>query len=415
MDKPLDSSFLQRARRLRYAAAVAILATVCAGAWALNRAIHPAVKLADVMVAQVKRGSIANAISATGVVIPEHEETITSPVTTRIAKVLARPGKKVEQGELLLELDDKDIRLAIDSLKEQLAQQENKIAALTLDLEKQRKQIVSAIELYELDLKSAQAKWQRNQSLRSSGLVSGEDMLQSELNVKRIEVQLRQQKELIEDTKRSTSTAIDGARLQKAILEKQLAQQQNQLALAQVRAPFAGVLTTIVEEPGSSVNAGQLVARVSELSNYKVEATLSDFHAHSIAAGQPVRIEQGGQALTGKVSTVLPEIQNGTMKVLVALDQPNHPMLRNKLRVDAWIVTSGASNSLVAATGPAFNGHGPQQVFRIVGDRAVKTTVDVGASDGKAVEIRAGAAEGDRLIVSDVTRFKDLDSIRIIQ
>ncbi|HZX28614.1 MAG TPA: HlyD family efflux transporter periplasmic adaptor subunit [Telluria sp.] len=413
MDQPINPDTLQRRRRLRMAAAVAVLASVCAGAWALNRAIRPAIDLKDVVVAQVQRGALANAVSATGTVVPVHEETVTSPATTRVAKVFAKPGKQVAAGEVLLQLDDKEIRLGIESLKEQLAQQENKIAGLTLDMDQKRKQIVSAIELLELDLRSAQAKWQRYQALRTSGAVSGEDMLTAELNVSRIQVQLRQQREQIEDTRRSTNTAIDGARLQKAILQKQLAQQEDRLAQAQVRAPFAGVLTTIVEDEGASVNAGQLVARVSDLSNFKVEATLSDFHANSLAAGLPVRIEQGGQVLTGKVQTVLPEIQNGTMKVLVSLDQPNHPLLRNKLRVDAWIVTGSTSGTLVATAGPAFNGRGSQSIFRIDGAKAVRTTIDVGNSDGKAVEIVHGAREGDRLIVSDMKRFKDIDTIRI--
>lgn len=413
MDQPLNPAILQRGRRLRMLLAVAILASTCAGAWALNRAIRPAIDLKDVMVAEVRRGTLANAISATGTVVPVHEETVTSPASTRVTKVFAKPGKQVAAGEVLLQLDDREIRLGIESLKEQLAQQENRIAALTLDMEQKRKQIVSAIELLELDLRSAQAKWQRYQALRASGAVSGEDMLTAELNVARIQVQLRQQREQIEDTRRATNTAIDGARLQKAILQKQLAQQEDRLAQAQVRAPFAGVLTTIVEDEGASVNAGQLVARVSDLSNFKVEATLSDFHANSLAAGQPVRIEQGGQVLTGKVQTVLPEIQNGAMKVLVALDQPNHPLLRNKLRVDAWIVTGSASGTLVAAAGPAFNGRGAQSVFRIDGARAVRTAIDVGNSDGKAIEILRGAREGDRLIVSDMKRFKDIDTIRI--
>jgi HlyD family secretion protein len=87
-----------------------------------------------------------------------------------------------------------------------------------------------------------------------------------------------------------------------------------------VRAPFAGMLTSLVEEEGASVAAGQLVARVSELNNYRVEATLSDFHARQLAAGQPVRVEQNGEVLAGRVHTILPEIQNGTIKLLVDLD-----------------------------------------------------------------------------------------------
>jgi HlyD family secretion protein len=125
---------------------------------------------------------------------------VSSPGASRVARVLAKPGQQVKQGELLLELDDREIRLALEALKEQLAQQENRIVVLRLEMEQKLKQIASAIELLEIDLQASRARRERNQKLRSSGLVSGEDLLTSELNVQRNEIQLRQQRELIGDT-----------------------------------------------------------------------------------------------------------------------------------------------------------------------------------------------------------------------
>lgn len=184
------------------------------------------------------------------------------------------------------------------------------------------------------------------------------------------------------------------------------------LAQASVRAPFAGLLTALMAEEGASVATGQLVAKVSELNNYRVEATLSDFHARSLETGQAVRVEQNGKQLAGTVQTILPEIQNGAIKLLVALAQPNDPQLRNKMRVDVNIVTEQKTGALIV-DGAAFNGRGPQPAFLVQGGVARKGIVTIGASDGQSVEIVAGAKPGDRFIVSDISRFKDTDSIRI--
>jgi HlyD family secretion protein len=413
MDTAINPLTLQRRRRLTIFTAAMAMTALCASAWAINRVLRPSVSAADIRVAEVRRGDIANAINASGVVIPMHEELVTSPIQSRIAKVRAKLGQRVAAGDLLLELDDHTIVLALDSLKEQLAQQENRIAGLTLELDQKRKQIVSNIELLGLDLQSARVKRERYTTLRKAGGVSGEDMLAAELNVQRIEIQLRQQRELIEDSRRATSSSVEAARLQKNILQKQLAQQQDLLERARVRAPFAGVLTMLVEEEGASVAMGQQVARVSEPDNYRVEASLSDFHARILAPGQAVRIEQGKETLGGHVQTVLPEIQNGTVKLLVTLDQPNHPLLRNKMRVDVNIVTDFKQGALVADAGPAFNGRGRQQVYVIRDGVARKTELEIGSGDGKAVEIIRGAQLHDRLIVSDTTNFKQHDTIRI--
>ena len=413
MDQPVSQHSIDRRRRFKLAVAVALLATLCATAWAINRAVRPTIGVADIHVAEVRRGAIANTINASGVVIPVHEELVSSPFQTHVAKVHAKLGQHVKAGELLLLLDDKAIGLALDAIKEQLAQQDNRILGLTLEMEQKRKQLVSSIELLEIDLQSTQAKWQRFQTLRTSGAVSGEDMLTAELNVKRTEIQLRQQRELIEDVRRATDSSIDGARLQQSILRKQLQQQQLLLDQASVRAPFAGMLTAILADEGASVATGQLVAKVSELNNYRVEATLSDFHARALETGLAVRVEQNGKQLAGKVQTILPEIQNGAIKLLVALDQPNDAQLRNKMRVDVNIVTEQKAGALVVDTGAAFNGRGPQAAFVVADGVARKRTVDFGASDGRAIEIVAGAKAGERIIVSDISRFKDADSIRI--
>jgi HlyD family secretion protein len=152
---------------------------------------------------------------------------------------------------------------------------------------------------------------------------------------------------------------------------------------------------------------------VSGLDDWRVEATLSDFHARLLAPGQEVRVEQNGTVMAGRVHTILPEIQNGTIKLLVDLDQPHNPQLRNKMRVDVNIVTGRKAGVLVLDSGPAFNGKGPQPAFRVEGGAARKTTLELGGSDGKVVEVAAGARAGDRFIVSDTAAFKDLDSIRI--
>jgi HlyD family secretion protein len=413
MDQPVSQLAINRRRHLRLAVGAGLLATLCATAWAINRAVRPAVAASELRISEIRRGAIANTINASGLVVPVHEELVSSPFQTHVAKVHAKLGQQVKAGELLVQLDDAAIRLALDSVKEQLAQQGNRILGLTLEMEQKRKQLQSSIELLELDLQATQVKWQRFQTLRKSGAVSGEDMLTAELNVKRTEIQLRQQRELIEDGRRATASSIDGAKLQQAILRRQLEQQQQLLAQASVRAPFAGMLTALASEEGASIATGQLVAKVSQLNNYRIEASLSDFHARSIEVGQAVRIEQNGKLLAGKVENILPEIQNGVIKLLVALEQPNDPLLRNKMRVDVNIVTEQKTGALVADSGAAFNGRGRQQAFVVRDGVARKTQVEIGASDGQSVEIVAGAGLGEHIIVSDTSRFKDADSVRI--
>lgn len=413
MDQAISDEIIQRRQRTRLALALGAIAILLAVAWSINRLLSPSVALDDIRVSVVRRGDIANTINASGVVIPVHEEQVSSPIDTRVSVVHVKAGQEVAAGDLLLELDDRTIRLAIDSLEEQIAQQRIRVQSLTLEMLQKHKQLASEIELLELDLESARVKLARYRKLSETGVFSAADLAAAELVVKRTEIELRQHRESIEDTRRATETNIEGAQLQESILQKELAQQSELQARTQVRAPIAGMLAWVMTDTGASVQNGQMVARVSELHNFRVEAAVSDFYARYLNPGQQVRVIYSGQTLLGEVQTILPEIQNGTVSLLVTLEQPNHPLLRNKLRVDTNILTDQKSGALIVDAGPAFNGRGPQDAFVVAQGRATKTRIELGLGDGNAVEIVAGAALGDTLVVSDISRYKHLNSIRV--
>ena len=171
MDTEINPVIIARRQRKTALAVAALLATLSLTAWAINRAVSPSVDASSVSLATVRVGNIANTINASGIVIPVHEELVSSPIQTRVSKVHAKLGQQVQANELLLELDNRTIQLAIDALKEQLAQQENRILALTLEMDQKRKQLVSAIELLQLDLEAARVKLGRYQTLRKAGAI----------------------------------------------------------------------------------------------------------------------------------------------------------------------------------------------------------------------------------------------------
>ena len=413
MDQPIDPRTQLRRRQRVIATLGLALVALLGGAWAFNRLVAPSVARDAVRIVEVRRGAIADTISAAGVVVPVHEEQLVAPVRSRIARVRVKPGQVVAAGDLLLELDASSLRLAIDNLEEQIAQQDIRVRALTLDLAQKHRQLSSEIELLALDLEANKVKHERYQRLLKLGAVSSSDVSAIELAVKRTEIELRQKRESVAGSQAATATDIDGARLQAQVLRKALAQQQQLLAQAKVRAPFAGMVTWLLADLGASVDAGQQVAKVSQLRNFRVEATVSDFYARYLAPGQRVRVVYSGQSMAGRVHTVLPEIKDGTVTLVVTLDAPDHPLLRNRLRVDAFVVTAQKADTLIADAGPAFNGKGRQEVFLVRGNDARRVPVDVGLMDGQAVELVSGVRAGDRLIASDMSRWRDLDHIRI--
>ena len=413
MDKTLSQDVLRGRRQKAWMISSLIVVVLFATGWGINRAATESASLSDLRVSEARWGQIDNTINASGIVMPVREEQLSSPNQTRITKVLAKAGQTVKAGELLMTLDDRAIRVTIDNLREQIAQQEFRVQSLSQELEAQLKKISSEIELLELDLQSNRVKLARFQKLGATGITSQVDVQAAELAVKRNEVQLRQHKESLIDTRKTTNSNIAGAKLQASIFHKQMELQQSLLAQTQVKAPFDGLLTWTMTDEGASVNTGQLIAKVSELSNFRVEASVSDFYARYLSPGQAVRVEYSGQVLQGEVQTVLPEIQNGTVKLLVSLAQANHPSLRHKLRVETNIITEQKTKSLVVEAGPAINGKGKQDVYVLAKGQAIKKSIEFGITDSKRVEVLNGLQAGDKIIISDVAKYQHLVSFRV--
>ena len=198
------------------------------------------------------------------------------------------------------------------------------------------------------------------------------------------------------------------------LLAKDRREAERKLELATTRSPVAGVLTWVAEEVGATVTAGELVARISDLRSYRVEATVADYYAGRLEVGQPTRIRFGNEELTAPLSTIRPTIEGGVLTFEATLDRPDHPALRHNLRVDALVVTAHKAETLLAPRGPYIQAGGMQhQVFVLRGDRAHRTDVGLGQSGHRHYEVLSGLQEGDEIIVSDMRTSLHVRELRI--
>jgi len=174
-----------------------------------------------------------------------------------------------------------------------------------------------------------------------------------------------------------------------------------------------GILTWVVTEAGAAVARGSEIARVADLSSFRVEASLSDTHAERIAVGQPAVVRAGEAHVRGRIITVFPTVENGTMTVELALDEPSHPALRPNLRVEVHIVTDRHDGALVVPRGAFVNADGRRQVYVVRDDRAVRTPVEFGILNFDAHEVLSGLEEGDRVILTDMSDYVHVQEVRI--
>lgn len=413
MDRPLDPAIIRR-QTLRRLATGGTLLSVAAAAWLWLPALAaPSIGRDRLRTAIVERGPVDATISATGVVVPDIEQIITSPVDARVLRVLERAGAPLVPGQPILQLDVSQARLAVDRLSQDLAIKQNAQAQARLALERSLIDIDGRAEIMALQLASLQTQLDRDRALLAEGLLSQEMLRRSELAAAQAAIELKQLEASRDHAYQANRAQFDGLDLEIEKLRKEEAEARRQLDLASPRADRPGVLTWVVTEEGIAVTRGQALARVADLSSFRVDASVSDVHARRLAAGYPVIVRTGEHRLEGHVASVNPTVNNGVITVAVALAEPFSPLLRPNLRVDVEIVTERRAESLRVRRGPFVTGEGTQPVFVIRGDRLVRQPVTFGVSSAEHFEVIDGLHAGDEVVISDMQDYRRLSDVRL--
>ena len=190
MDRPLAPQVARR-RRLRQAGLGGLF--VVAGAALFGffpQLLRPAVTRDDIRTAVVEEGPVEATLSATGTVVPEVEQVLSSPIDARVLRVRLKPGARVEPGDTILDLDVAESRLALEKLEEQVRLKRNEQHRKRLGLDRTLAELKSRAALSEIDQKSYRIRLEQTERLRESGLVSDDDVRKARVDLEKAEVGL---------------------------------------------------------------------------------------------------------------------------------------------------------------------------------------------------------------------------------
>ena len=325
MDRPLDARTRRNrlARRLVLPVGGAIALPVL---WfSLTGFIRPSVGRDEIRTGRVVRGPIEATITASGSVIPEYEHVVTSPIDTRVTRILETPGTEVAAGEPIVLLDAAEAQLALDTLEDQIALKRNERERAELDLAGRLSELKGQEQIKSLELKSLQYEAKRNREYFEMGLFSRDDVRRAENDAERARIEIEQVHQEMEHAQTALQAKLEGLSLELGMLAKKRNEAAHRLRLASASSDRPGVLTWVVQSEGAAVRRGDELARVADLSRFRVEATVSDVHAPKVKAGLPTIVRTGDTSLEGRVTKVRPTVENGIITFEVALDEPQHP------------------------------------------------------------------------------------------
>lgn len=392
---------------------VLIVAVVVAGFFFLRSVLKTSVDSSKFRTAKVERGSIENAITATGLVVPTFEQQLNAPVNSEIKAVYLTSGAEVKSGDLILELDEEFTRLEYESLNDKVELRKNNITKLRLEYDKNLQELDFENQIKTLELSSLESQLADKKRLKEIGGATQEEVEQAELTLKIAQLEQKKLENELEFRKKSITNDRRNLELEMMIEEKKLRELRKKLTQTKVAAPSNGVITWVKEDIGLKVNEGEALVRLANLEAFRVEASCSDRYANIVQIGLPVRVRINRKDLKGRITSILPAIANNTISFIIELEDKSNANLRPDMRVEVFIISDRKEQVLKVKNGPAFKGGVGQKIFVVRGEQAFQQDIKIGLTNMDYVEVQGGLEEGDRIIISDMKEYEHLDVVEL--
>ncbi len=310
-------------------------------------------KTIQAAVVEVKSTSVPIRVEVTGQVAPIFQATLSSRIQGTIDKLLVREGTQVSKGQLLIQLDSRDLQADL--------------ARANAEVENAKPHLDRMNQLYAQDAVSKQEMENATRAYRVA-----------EANRKAVKAQL---------------------------------------SYTLVRAPFDGVITEKKVEAGELASPGQPLLKMEDPWRLRLEATVAEGDLKSVSRGDkiPVVIDAlGGQALTGIVSQILPAGDPQTHTFTVKVDLPSTAGL-NAGMFGRFQLDKGATQTILVPSTAAVERGELTSLFVVGGDRIARLRwVKLGRRFDKHVEILSGINEGER-VLTDGSQGVDGAAVQVVE
>ncbi|MDE6340949.1 MAG: HlyD family efflux transporter periplasmic adaptor subunit [Muribaculaceae bacterium] len=415
MDREIPNSERRKAKRIRLFKIGGTAVAVIAGAIALGSMMRASVAQSDLIVGTADTGTIEVTVTGTGTVSPAFEEIITSPINSRILEVYCRAGDSVKAGTPLLLLDLQSTENEVNRLSDEIAMKHHELDQQRVTSDTRLSDLAMQVKVKEMTLSRLEAELRNERYLDSIGSGTGDRVRQAELAVSTGRLELEQMRQQLANEKRISRASEDVKHLDIDIASRNLNEMSRTLSDARVSSPRNATLTFIHDQIGEKVSEGQKIAVISDLGHFRVDAEISDSYASKVGVGSQAVVRIGKERLKGVVSNLTPQSQNGVIKFTVRLEDDAHPRLRSGLKTDVYVACDVVDEAIRIPNGSYYTGPGTYSLFFMSADgkKLEKHDVKLGSSNYEFVEVQSGMRPGDRVVLSDMTRFKDSSSLRV--
>jgi HlyD family secretion protein len=413
MDRSLPEIIIRSRKKKVYIRIGISLATIVVLMVLIRSFTLVSVNINNVMVSEADRGDMVVTFSATGKVVPVYEEALISPVSSRIMRILCQPGQRVEKGQKLLEIDINNQNYELGRLQSVYDQTRNNHTRLGLEILKKEENGNLQHNLLQKKIESLRVEVEQEQYLLSIGGSSPDRLAKLKMELSTAELEFESSKKQLNYDQEITKLELQSLQIDLSIHENRLNEIKALLARAQMESPVSGTVSFLLDQPGASIGVGEVAARISDLSAFRIEAVAGESYTSQLLSGQQALIRVGREELKGTVANIAPSVTEGVVNFGVLPEDPSNPALRSNMRVEIRIISQKLENTVRIKTGEFYKGPGKYDLFVVNGGTAYKRNISLGGASFTHIEVINGLNAGEKVITSNMKNFEKLEKIGV--
>ena len=370
----------------------------------------------------VERGPIRSLISTNGKVEPIRNFEAHAPIPTTVKRLLVKEGDHVRQGQLLLELDDSDLRSQASRAQAQIRAAQADQADLTTGGTREE---VLTLDSDLIKARATRDNAQRNldalRRLQQQGAASVGEVQQAEQTLQRAQTDFT----LLQQKQKDRYSPPEVAKVKALGAEAQAAYDaaEDELEQSTVRAPFDGFVYAVPVKQGAYVQTGELLLQEGDLSKMLVRSFVDEPDIGRLEEGQKIEVTwdaMPGRIWDGTVSSVPSTVKlrgsRNVGEVTCAVDNRDHRLLPN-VNVGVTVITAEKSDVLTLSREAVRNDDSQPYVYVVVDGRLQRRNVQVALQNLTRVEITGGLPDHAQVALStiDLKPLTDGSRVKVVQ
>ena len=318
-------------------------------------------------------------------------------------------GAQVKKGDIIVRLSNSNLDLQILNAEAELAEKQNFLRNTQVTMEQDK--LTNQMEKlqYDMDMNRARRSFNQQEQLYKENLIAKEDYLKA-----KEDFELASQKHAL-ITERLRQDSISRT-IQMDEMEASLANMRKNILLIRerkenlnVRSQIDGELGLLDVVLGQSINPGQKIGQINDLSDYKIEAMIDEHYIDRVKPGLSAAFERQGSSFDLTVRKVYPEVRDGKFRTDFVFTGERPDNIRSGQTYYIDLQLGEPTESVLIPKGTFFQVTGGNWIFVVdkEGKKAYRRQIRIGRQNPQYYEVLEGLEKGERVIVSGYESYKD--------